>query len=378
MMRTPDSAKTIQKSKTSLKAGKKSDTKEDLCGKCKKKVLKDEPGIQCERCDKWYHTKCIEMSARVYDLLSTSEAEWKCTSCSVSQIKPGDTNGLIQLMLQKFTNLEVTITAVTDIIKEFNDLKACCEELKDRNQALEEKCSELSDEITLMKGELRLVNAETSRRAQYDLKNNLIITGIPEQKEEKLDKILLKLGSDLGVRINLNEVLAMHRLKENPYSKESGQPRELLVKFLRYPTKEAFLNKFKLKYRNNKRVLASETLVQGTNKVVALRDHLTPKNKFLYRKALRLRDEGKLHFAWIKKGEVLVKAKGKTHKIVDAEDLAKFREKLPPLEQQSNVHNVNDQNVDTNLKNCEKSETKESKPDDPNPPPAHSIETNQV
>ncbi|PHT96360.1 hypothetical protein BC332_34714 [Capsicum chinense] len=201
MFRTPDSAKTIQKSKTSLKAGKKSGIKEDLCGKCKKKVLKDEPGIQCEGCDKWYHTKCVEMSARVYDLLSTSEAEWKCI-CSVSQIKPGDTNGLIQLLLQKLINLEVTISAVTDVIKEFNDLKACCEVLKDRNQVLEEKLDKIGKNVLSLSSKLNSP-AKGSRLPETGDK------GVPYSKVGLVnvpDLIIMPNNTDKGERNVLSEL----------------------------------------------------------------------------------------------------------------------------------------------------------------------------
>ena len=53
------------------------------CGKCNKPVKNNQKGLQCNRCDVWYHAKCELVSNNVYDLLSNTNNEWFCGYCSL-------------------------------------------------------------------------------------------------------------------------------------------------------------------------------------------------------------------------------------------------------------------------------------------------------
>ena len=40
-------------------------------------------GIQCDYCDKWYHTRCCAMSDHILDSLANSSCIWICTNCGL-------------------------------------------------------------------------------------------------------------------------------------------------------------------------------------------------------------------------------------------------------------------------------------------------------
>ena len=54
------------------------------CGRCEKAVRWNQKGVQCDGCDKWHHTSCIDMPASEYFSLSESNISWLCPACSSS------------------------------------------------------------------------------------------------------------------------------------------------------------------------------------------------------------------------------------------------------------------------------------------------------
>ena len=60
------------------------------CGTCLKPVKSNQMGICCESCNIWYHLRCLPDSMAIsrveYDLLSNSDKDWHCFSCSTPYI----------------------------------------------------------------------------------------------------------------------------------------------------------------------------------------------------------------------------------------------------------------------------------------------------
>ena len=56
------------------------------CGVCGKPVRCNQKGIECEKCELWYHTRCIGMSDLVYQYLGCHEDLWFCFRCSLPQL----------------------------------------------------------------------------------------------------------------------------------------------------------------------------------------------------------------------------------------------------------------------------------------------------
>ena len=55
------------------------------CLKCSKIVTKKSPGLQCNKCSKWLHGSCANISAEQLSALFTTEsADWKCRNCTGS------------------------------------------------------------------------------------------------------------------------------------------------------------------------------------------------------------------------------------------------------------------------------------------------------
>lgn len=91
------------------------------------------------------------------------------------------------------------------------------------------------------------------------------------------------------------------------------EPREIIVKFSSYEVKEKLQENFGKKFKTGmplnmvlvKNTKASNKNNDGTR--IWVKDHLTPKRNFLWRLAKQLKKEGKLKFAWVKRGSILIK-----------------------------------------------------------------------
>ena len=54
------------------------------CSDCKKAVRNNQDAILCAGCNKWSHTKCLQMSHTILQYyLSMPDIEWTCTSCAL-------------------------------------------------------------------------------------------------------------------------------------------------------------------------------------------------------------------------------------------------------------------------------------------------------
>ena len=53
------------------------------CGKCSKPVKSNQKGIQCDFCDYWYHTRCLNIDSITYNALANTSCVWGCTECGL-------------------------------------------------------------------------------------------------------------------------------------------------------------------------------------------------------------------------------------------------------------------------------------------------------
>ena len=54
----------------------------DLCGRCFKEVRENQHGIHCDRCERWIHRSCSDMSIRIYNqCMKKKSFKWACNNC---------------------------------------------------------------------------------------------------------------------------------------------------------------------------------------------------------------------------------------------------------------------------------------------------------
>ena len=48
------------------------------CGKCSKSVRSNQKAILCDKCNNWFHAKCMDINTAQYNKLSVCDDEWYC------------------------------------------------------------------------------------------------------------------------------------------------------------------------------------------------------------------------------------------------------------------------------------------------------------
>lgn len=162
----------------------------------------------------------------------------------------------------------------------------------------------LEGEVKYLKKEIERIHISNDERDQYSRKNNVIISGLVESKEEDLKATLPKLAAALDVPCS--GVLAVHRLSETKFSAEKNIPRDIVVKFSMYEVKDSFISEFKKKFKEG---MPANKVGGEAGDMIWLKDHLTPRRNFLLRQAKKRSTTHKFSYVWVKKCTVFVKAR---------------------------------------------------------------------
>ena len=123
------------------------------------------------------------------------------------------------------------------------------------------------------------VNMKIEYIKQYQRRNNVIMSGVPQKDNEDIYEILQKIGEASSFPISKRDIDIAHRL---PTRKATG-PQPIVVKFTNRWMKADLLKK-KVK------IAASHIGLGSSNQLIFFNDHLTPYQSTLAYKARQLRD----------------------------------------------------------------------------------------
>ena len=101
--------------------GVKTQPRKEKCGECANSLTDCDSWAQCEVCEKWFHTKCQNISDEVYSLIQENDGvHWYCKSCDrVFKLLSS-----MSLFQERQDKMEKEIEAFQkETKKEFNDIK---------------------------------------------------------------------------------------------------------------------------------------------------------------------------------------------------------------------------------------------------------------
>jgi hypothetical protein len=292
------------------------DKKDELCGVCNKTVGKD--GIQCEICEIWSHSKCVDIASEVYEFISKNDQmHWYCLGCNASasqlikQLKK--IQDKIENVEQSFTKhkeevgkeidklskqvnkqkdeihgeLEHVVRDIKEIQKEVKTLKNSIAETVDKTlvstvKDQEKKWAEavtknkeamtkqLDEELKTRANEVQLIRKEiaTVKETQHEVqdketrRNNLIMYRAEESEADSAEdrykddlKFVLGLFSSINSGADREDIVKVTRLGRRT---DDGKQRPLLVELGSRSAKNLVmenLNKLKEATAKYKRVI---------------------------------------------------------------------------------------------------------------------------
>lgn len=165
---------------------------------------------------------------------------------------------------------------VEKLKKENDALKATNQSLTSRNSVLEKRLSEME---------------------QYSRKNNVEIKGVPSTKGESCVAIVQAIGDKVECPVSESDLDVVHRVPS-----KADTP-HIIVRFCSRAKKAEFLSKAR-KARLQTKDLGMH---EAGSRAVYVNEHLTPENKRLFAKALKLKKENEWQFLWT--DDCLIKAR---------------------------------------------------------------------
>lgn len=227
------------------------------------------------------------------------------------------------------TKLEEKLKPIYDSIGE---VKASLKFLSDKYDSvdkrvgeLEIKCQTVVQENTFLRAEvLRLsrslddVSNEIDNMNQYGRRDCCEISGLPVEHGEDTNKLVINLGSQMGLNLTESDISVSHRLpNNNSYSSRLKQGKvnpvsqipKLIVKFVRRDTKELF-------YKSRKHLKGITTKDLGLSRLaenkIYISESLSPRNREIFKACLKFKERNYFKYIWTQQGRIYLRKNSDT------------------------------------------------------------------
>lgn len=273
--------------------------------------------IKCSVCYLCYHVACTKIRTES-KLKSMGDAKdtWKCDGCRndlASNVSKSEPNNLAvleairELSVKLDNNLLKTCALETKLDQTnvtLTKLQESIDSLNRDNSAMKTEMEELRNNNDNLYGEIHDLRLEVCDLQQYSRRDNVEIVGIPVTGGEDVYLIVAAVAKALKVPYNRDLISVAHRVPKSKSRERKGHP-AIVVKFLSRTTRDTWMEASRNKEREKMKTTdVNPSLRQGD---VFINEHLTVHNKMILYRAKMLVKDGKLKFAWVRDGKVLVK-----------------------------------------------------------------------
>lgn len=231
-----------------------------LCAACDKAITRKHYSILCFLCDKWSHSKCVDLSVsqlKFYEseLKKPEGDRWSCPSCLRETVRKSQTARKSLGGAQNKSGIPAPSASVTleDIMHKLNCMELANKDLLDMynrqlevNNLLRSEMDNLNSRLATAETELRNLNHNPPVVANEELfqeyrdreqrRSNIIIFGQPEPTSDDIhdadsvNSILCSLCSNFDVS-NIIEVLRIGNIQNQNSNNAVIRPRPLKVRF---------------------------------------------------------------------------------------------------------------------------------------------------
>lgn len=207
----------------------------------------------------------------------------------------------LQSLRTDFNNLK---SGLSNLSNDVTDLKSSTRFLTEQHTDLEKKVQALQG---LRKDTEESSNLVSSLEYKIDCLEqqarqcNIEICNVPDKRNENLLSILEAIGSHIKYPIQHKDVVSIHRVPHA--NQQNNKPKNIIVKFTTRIIRDNILSAF----RRAKGMKSDQIGIAGQSQDLYMNEHLTLKNKKLFREC---REEAKKHnykYVWIKNATILVR-----------------------------------------------------------------------
>lgn len=240
-------------------------------------------------------------------------------------IRKGTSNSDIQELRNDFQSFQTRILAMLEtwlgkqdekfakFYEDFNDIKTSIKFMNENYEDLKFKTEELSKRMDALEIKQNLQTRELLHLNELEFKldtmeqqarmSNIEISNLPEKRGENLPVILENIASNINVPLNKQDVVSIHRVPHA--SNDNTRPKNIIVKFSSRILRDNILSAIRLK----KGIDSVKLGISGSLHKIYVNEHLTLKNKSLFRETREAARKSGYRFVWVKHGTILVRAK---------------------------------------------------------------------
>jgi hypothetical protein len=174
----------------------------------------------------------------------------------------------------------------------------------DRQDGIDLRLKEVEKQLNLncdICSQITLLQDKIDNMEQQARLSNIEIVNLPERREENLLAVIEKIGSIIKHPISKSDIVSAHRVPH--FDKKCPRPKNIVIKFATKILRDNFMTASRAT-----RGLKSDLLcIPGTAQSVYINEHLTTKNKQLFRVCREQAQKYNYKFVWIRRGTVLVR-----------------------------------------------------------------------
>lgn len=146
-----------------------------------------------------------------------------------------------------------------------------------------------------------LLENKIDRLEQHARQCNIEIGNLPEKRGENLVVIFESIASAINIPLMQRDIVAIHRV---PHAHtQNSRPKNVIVKLSSRLLRDNVLSA----YRLSKGITSDRVGLSGTQCRIYMNEHLTLRNKELFRKSRDAAKTNKFKYVWVRNATVLVK-----------------------------------------------------------------------
>ncbi|XP_044753525.1 uncharacterized protein LOC123312958 [Coccinella septempunctata] len=237
-------------------------------------------------------------------------------------VLPADSANVHMGAFQLITSIKSEVSAMRCDMRELrNSVTFCSDKISDFENKLAKLyevlklANQIKMENDLLKKEVFNLQVRLDIIEQNSRLNNIEIMDIPERKNENLNDVVNKIGECVGVVIEPKEISSITRVPTRIVNK----PKNIVVKFVSKSLRDKFMSAVKAKRgdlggRNGFKI-------DGLAENFFVNEHLTTRNKVVFRSAREFAKRKGYKFVWVQNGNILIR-KNETSRILQIQNEA--------------------------------------------------------
>ncbi|KAL0840892.1 hypothetical protein ABMA28_014693 [Loxostege sticticalis] len=230
-------------------------------------------------------------------------AVWKIRlDTSIAETIRNAVNSTLEHELSKLSSS--ISSSLKDITSRLDDIEKSLTYTGERQDTFDSRLKLIEEKVvtgSTVDSQIAALENKIESMEQQARQYNIEIANLPERRNENLLILLEKIGAIIKHPINATDILSAHRVPH--FDPKNQHPKNVIVKL----SSKILRDNIVMAARAARGVRSDQLSISGTPSTIYLNEHLTPKNKQLFRLCRVVAKKHNYKYTWIKHGTVLVR-----------------------------------------------------------------------